>query len=95
MGQLPQQQSQSVLPSQDSATGRSLKSAGYVLFVFISGLIAVILQVPGVPETIMNYTYAHLNDVLVGVGVPMVVGSGITSFIYNMVFRGDVRAYRA
>lgn len=84
----------SELPAKDSAASRGIKTALQALFTFVVGLLVVIYQVPGVPETIINYTWQHLPDVLLSVGIPMTIGTGLVSFLYNVIFRRrDVQVY--
>ena len=77
-----------MLPDQDSATGRGLKTAVQSIFGFIVGLCVVIWAVPGVPEAIISYVQHNIVQVLLMVGVP----SGLTSFVWNFL-RKDVKNY--
>ncbi len=81
------------LPKTDSATGRGLKTALQALVTFFIGLIIVVANVPGVTDAVVAYTKDHIVEVIVAFGVPMTVGTGLTSFIYNWLFRSDVKTY--
>lgn len=76
------------LPSQDSATGRALKTAMQAIIGFFIGLILAVWAVPGVPEAIIAYIKSNFVGVALMIGVP----SGLTSFIMNL-FRPDVKNY--
>lgn len=76
------------LPSNDSATGRGLKTAFQAMVGFVIGLATVIWAVPGVPEAVMSYMQDNLSSVLLMVGA----SSGVVSFIWNL-FRKDVPNY--
>lgn len=80
------------LPSQDSATGRGLKTALQAVITFIVGLAIVVWKVPGVPQAIFQYASANLVQVVTMIGLPMAVGTGLTSFVWNVV-RKDVPNY--
>lgn len=73
------------LPAQDSATGRGLKTAVQALIGFVVGLVVVVWQVPGVPQAVVNYTQHHFVEILLSVGAPTAVASGVTSFIWNVL----------
>lgn len=81
------------LPSQDSNTGRSLKTAAQTTIaafvVFGSGLITAINGVPGCPDAVLNY----LRDNIVQLAGSMGVSAGIVTFIWNS-FRKDVTKYK-
>lgn len=76
------------LPSQDSSTGRGLKTAAQSIIGFIIGLFVVVWAVPGVPTTVINYVHNNFLQVLLIIGIP----SGITSFVWNF-FRKDIPNY--
>lgn len=80
------------LPSQDSATGRGLKTTlqgfiGAAVALFV-GLLAVTRTVPGCNEAIMKFFYDNLLLLAGGAGV----SSGVVSFVWNL-FRKDVKNY--
>ncbi len=81
------------LPNKDSATQRGLKTVAQSAIGFIVGLIAVVWTVPGVPEAVLSYVQTNLVQILLTVGIPSALASGATSFIWNTVFRKDVKAY--
>lgn len=80
------------LPSQDSATGRSLKSGVYAtasaLVVFGTGVLHVINGVPGCSEALINYIQANALQLALMIGVP----AGLFSFVVNY-FRKGVKNY--
>ena len=76
------------LPTEDSATGRGIKTAAQAIVGFCIGLVVVVWNVPGVPDAIVDYTKNHLWEILLLVGVP----AGITSTVWNL-FRPSVRNY--
>ena len=80
-------------PNIDSAAGKGLMTALQSLISFLIGLIVTVYQVPGVPDAIINFTYNHLPEVLVNIGIPLIIGSGATSFIINYLFRKNIAAY--
>ena len=80
------------LPSQDSATGRGIKTGlqsilGFV-FTFAVGLVLTVWGVKGVPEAIMAYIQTNFLQVLVTIGVP----SAVAGFIWNY-FRPNIPNY--
>lgn len=87
-GVKPIDQVTSVLPSQDSATGRGLKTFVQSIVGFLVGLIVTVYAVPGVPTAVIAYTQAHLLELLLIVGVP----SGLISLLWNLV-RKDIPTY--
>lgn len=80
------------LPKQDSATGRGLKTALQAIIGFVIGLSIAVYQVPGVPEIISSYIQKHSLDVVLNIGVPTALASGLVSFVWNY-FRKDVKNY--
>lgn len=76
------------LPTQDSATGRALKTGVQAIFGFMIGLIVTVWAVPGVPNAIFNYLEGHIIEVLLVVGIP----SGLVSMVWNYL-RKDVSNY--
>jgi hypothetical protein len=80
------------LPSQDSATGRAIKTFIQALGGFIIGLGVAIWQVPGVPDAVQGYIVSNLPQVIVTIGIPVAVSSGAISFIWNY-FRKNVSNY--
>lgn len=76
------------LPSQDSATGRGLKTALQSVIGLVVGLAVTVWAVPGVPDAIIHYVQKNLWEIALMVGVP----SGITSFVWNY-FRKGVKNY--
>lgn len=80
------------LPSQDSATGRGIKTAIQAICGFVIGLIIVVYKVPGVPEAVISYLQNNLFTVLLQIGVPTALSSGFVAFVWN-VFRKDVKNY--
>lgn len=76
------------LPSQDSSTGRALKTAVQAVIGFAIGLLIVVWNVPGVPYAVQNYIQGHIVEVLLAIGLP----AGLTSLVWNF-FRKDVPDY--
>ncbi len=81
------------LPATDSVTYKGLMTALQALIAFLVGLVITVFNVPGVPQAIISFTVNHLPDVLFSVGVPIIVGSGATSFIINYLFRKNIPTY--
>ena len=81
------------LPSQDSATGRGIKTIVQTMVGFAVGLGIAIWQVPGVPDVIMNYLQNNFAQVLLTIGLPVALSSGITSFLWNLILRKSVKTY--
>jgi small basic protein len=80
------------LPSQDSATGRGMKTAVQAIIGFVVGLAIVVWRVDGVPQVIQNYIATHLLEVIMTIGLPVATSTGIVSFVWNL-FRRDVPNY--
>lgn len=77
--------------TKDSAVSRGIKTALQALITFVIGLIIVVANVPGVTDAIVTYTKDHALEVVVAFGVPLSVGTGLTSFLYNWLWRKDVK----
>lgn len=77
--------------TQDSATARGIKTALQALITFLVGLVIVVANVPGVTDAVVTYSKQHFIEVAVAFGVPFSVGTGLTSFLYNWIFRSDVK----
>lgn len=75
-------------PTQDSATGRAIKTAVQAVIGFSIGLFIAVWTVPGVPDAVWNYVQGNLIKVLLSVGLP----AGLTSLVWNL-FRKDVKNY--
>lgn len=80
------------LPSQDSATGRGIKTgvqtAIGVIIVFLTGLIGVIKGVPGCSDAILNFVQANAIQLAGLFGV----SSGVVSFFWNFT-RKEIKNY--
>lgn len=80
------------LPTADSATGRGLKSGVYAtlsaFLVFATGLIAVLNNVPGCSEAVIDYLRENALQIALIIGVP----TGLFSFVVNLL-RPSVRKY--
>lgn len=80
------------LPTQDSTTGRSIKTAAQtaigILFLFVTGLIGVIKGVPGCGDAILGFVQANAIQLAGLFGV----SSGVVTFIWNFL-RKDVKNY--
>lgn len=77
------------LPQNDSATGRAIKTAVQAIIGFMVGLFIAVWAVPGVPDAVWSYIQSNLLQVLLAVGLP----AGVTSLVWNVIFRPDVRNY--
>lgn len=80
------------LPSQDSATGRGIKTFIQAVGGFIVGLVVTVWAVPGVPQAVINYVQQNAAQVLLTIGLPVAVSTGVISFIWNFL-RKDVKNY--
>jgi len=80
------------LPSQDSATGRGLKTTvqGFIgaTVALLVGLFTVTKTVPGCNEVILKFFYDNLLVIAGGAGV----SSGVVAFLWNLL-RKDVKNY--
>lgn len=81
------------LPSQDSATGRGLKTTaqagiGTLLLTGLAKLAVDVWNVPGVPEIVVKY----LQDNLILIASAVGISSGLTAFVWNL-FRPRVETY--
>ncbi len=82
------------LPQTDSATFRGLITALQTLITFIIWLVLAVLQVPGVPKAIVAFLVFNGPQTLLSFGVPLIVGTGLISFLSNYFFRkGTVSTY--
>ena len=82
------------LPNSDSATYRGLITALQSLITFFIGLLLAVWQVPGVSKVAMDFVWNNAPQTLVAFGIPLIVGTGIISFLYNLLFRkGSVSTY--
>lgn len=80
------------LPSQDSATGRGLKT-GLWSFIGTSATLATALWlsisgVPGCSDAILTFIREHFIEIAAAIALP----SGLTSFIAGL-FRKDIKNY--
>lgn len=80
-------------PNIDSATGKGLMTALQVLITFIIGLLLAVWSVPGVPKAISDYVFNNAPGLLLSIGVPLTIGSGIISFLMNQLFRKSITTY--
>jgi len=69
------------LPSQDSATGRAIKTFIQALIGAFIGLVAAVWAVPTVPETVVSYLAINFVPILLTIGVP----AGLTSLVWNLL----------
>lgn len=80
------------LPTQDSATGRGLKttlfSTASGLIIFSTGLFGVLHSVPGCSDAVLEYIRANALTFSLSIGVP----TGVFSFVWNYL-RPQVRNY--
>ncbi len=82
------------LPQTDSATTRGLVTALQAFITFLIGFSLAVWQVPGVPQAAQNFVWNNAPQTLVAFGLPLIVGTGITSFFFNLFFRkGSVSTY--
>lgn len=70
----------------DSALWRGTVTALQAVFAFLVGLIAVVWNVDGVPQAVVAYTQNNLPELLALFGL----GTGLTSFLFNLIFRKNV-----
>lgn len=77
------------LPTQDSSTGRALKTVAFAIGGFAIGLAVTIWAVPGVPAAAILFIRNNLAITLLAAGVP----AGILNFVWNVVFRKSVPNY--
>ena len=80
------------LPSVDSATGRAIRAACFALFSFFIGLVVAVYNVPGVPEAVSSYLQSHIDELFLAVGIPVALGTGAMSFVFNYL-RPNVKNY--
>ena len=76
------------LPTQDSSTGRALKSFVQAVIGFSVGLFTTIWAVPGVSEVTVKYCQDHFMLLAISLGVP----TALASFVWNCL-RKDVANY--
>lgn len=80
------------LPTQDSATGRGLKTFVQAVIGFIIGLTIALFNVPGVPDAVVSYVQKHAVEMLLGFGLPVSISTGGASFVWNLL-RKNIRNY--
>lgn len=76
------------LPTQDSSTGRAVKTFVQAIIGFVVGLLVTVWAVPGVPHAVLDYLQKNFLQIALLFGVP----SGLSSFIWNWL-RSDVKNY--
>jgi hypothetical protein len=81
------------LPQTDSATFRGLVTALQALFTFIVGFILAVWQVPGVPKVAEDFVWNNAPQTLISFGIPLILGTGIVSFLFNRFIRRNVSTY--
>ena len=82
------------LPQTDSATFRGLITALQALITFSVGLILAIWQVPGVSKAATDFVWVNGPTTLAAIGIPLIIGTGIVSFLFNLLLRkGTVATY--
>lgn len=70
----------------DTAVWRGVRTAVQAVIGFVTGLVAVVWAVPGVPQAVNNYLSGHVVQLAVGFGL----SSGVAAFIWNAL-RKDVK----
>lgn len=70
----------------DSAAWRGARTAVQAAIAFVTGLIATVWAVPGVPAAVNSYVSGHVVQLAVGFGL----STGVVTFIWN-AFRKDVK----
>lgn len=81
------------LPKVDSAVFRGLITMYQAFLTFVIGFIVAILQVPGVPKAAMDYVWNQAPQTLLAMGIPLIIGTGLVSFLMNYLFRRNVPTY--
>lgn len=71
--------------NKDTAVMRGVRTGIQAIIGFLTGLIAVVWAVPGVPEAVQTYLGNNVVQLALGIGVP----AGIAGFVWNY-FRKDV-----
>lgn len=69
------------LPTQDSATGRAIKTAVQAVLGFCVGLIATVWAVPGVPHAVIAYVQQNFILLMVYFGM----SAGFASLVWNFL----------
>lgn len=80
-------------PQIDSAVFRGLVTMYQAFLTFVLGFIVTILQVPGVTDAAKDYVWNQAPQTLFAMGIPLIIGTGIVSFIMNYLFRRNVPTY--
>lgn len=81
------------LPTQDSSTGRGLKTtiqagAGTLIVTAIINLLVSVWNVPGVPDVVLSWLQENIFKIAGSIGV----SSGIVAFLWNLP-RRDIPNY--
>jgi len=71
--------------NKDTALMRGVRTAIQAIIGFVTGLVVVVWQVPGVPEAVVNYTSSNLVQLAGAFGI----SAGLVAFVWNF-FRKDV-----
>lgn len=70
----------------DTAVWRGVRTAVQAIIGFVTGLLATVWAVPGVPQAVNSYLSGHVVQLAVGFGL----SSGVAAFIWNAL-RKDVK----
>jgi hypothetical protein len=69
----------------DSALIRGIRTTLQALLAFMVGLVLAVWQVPGVPEAVHTYISNNLPNTLLAFGLPLALGTGLVSFLWNVL----------
>lgn len=75
----------------DTATGRGIRTAIQALIGFVIGLIIAVWTVPGVQQVVSDYLLQNLLGLTMVVGIPTGIASGLVGFLWNVFLRKDVK----
>lgn len=71
--------------NKDTALIRGVRTAIQAVIGFVTGLVVVVWNVPGVPEAVVSYTSNNIVQLAAAFGI----SSGLAAFVWNF-FRKDV-----
>ena len=76
------------MSNRETAVRKSIRVFIYAIIGFITGLVATVWAVPGVPDAVREYVAQNGPQLLLTFGLP----TGLVSLVYNLL-RKDVRNY--
>lgn len=76
------------LPDKNTATTNSFEVFLKALGGFALGLLVAVWKVPGVPEAISSYVQQNWMSIILTVGIPTALSTGIINLIFDIRKKG-------